>query len=95
MSAVGFAMVAVGAMLVYAGMTGASLPGAIRQVVTGGKDDDSATDAGGTGTATAPVFGGPGTGGGGAWGNGGSDVPAPIIAPGPGTPAPRLGGPQA
>lgn len=34
MAAVGFAMVAVGAMLIYAGMTGDSLPGAIRDVVT-------------------------------------------------------------
>lgn len=33
MAALGFVMVTVGAMLIYAGMTGESLPGAVRDVV--------------------------------------------------------------
>lgn len=62
MSAVGFAMVAVGAMLVYAGMTGDSLPGAIRQIVRGGNAEGAGF--------------GQGNGGGGAWGTGGG-APSP------------------
>lgn len=63
MAAVGFGMVAVGAMLVYAGMTGDSLPGAIRDVVQGRKSSSSSrgTAGGGWGSSGATSSG---TGGG-------------------------------
>lgn len=35
MAAVGFGLIAVGAMLIYAGMTGGSLVAAVQEVVTG------------------------------------------------------------
>lgn len=47
MAAVGFAMVAVGAMLIYAGMTGDSLPGAVRDVVQGKAAGGSSGSSGG------------------------------------------------
>lgn len=50
MAAVGFGLVIVGAMLLYAGMTGESLPGALRDVMAGGK-----TTGGGGGGRPASV----------------------------------------
>lgn len=53
MAAVGFVLLVTGAMLIYAGMTGDSLPGAVRDVVQGNGAAGSANAAGEAGRDAA------------------------------------------
>ena len=53
MAAVGFVLLVTGAMLIYAGMTGDSLPGAVRDVVQGNGSAGSSAAAGEAGRDAA------------------------------------------
>lgn len=63
MSAVGFALVALGAMVLYAGMTGTSLPAALKDVLDGKAGGPDAGGPGAANTATGGSTNAPTTGG--------------------------------